>query len=849
MAASEQVPIAATPGLVALVLVSHSAQVAEGTAELARAMAHSVRIVPAGGMGPPEAGLGTDAQKIARAIGEVWSPAGVLVLIDLGSALLSAEIAKEMMAPDRRDSVLLSGAALVEGAVAAAVAAQIGEPLDRVAAAAMAGLQGKEQHLGPEEPEQTGEAPAQPLGDWLETVLELAIPLGLHARPAARLIQKVAPFDAEVEMMNATTGRGPVSGRSLNGLASLQVRSGQRLMVRARGQQARALLRAASELSAQRFGEPASGSLAAGPLPPPPPPPPGFPVDHLPSGALPGLPASPGVAHGVVVHLIQSPLELPDDQPQAPEVELARLDRALTVVRGDLVSLRELTRRRAGDYEADIIDAQTLFLQDPALVGKARALIASGETGAARAWGQAAAQARQSWDQIEMEDLKLRALDLEGVSRRVLAHLLGAPVARPSGVGVLVADELTPTDTAGLDPATVLGIATAGDGPTSHSAILARSLGIPAVVGLGPAALALLPGTEVLLDGDQGVLLPNPPVSLVESAQQRQVRLESVRTAAGRAALQPARTADGVTIEVAANIASVADARLAVALGADGVGLLRTEFLFQDEAEMPDAAAQEAIYREIAEILAGRPLTIRTLDVGADKPLRYLPRPGEANPALGVRGIRLGLQRRELLLSQLAAIWSVARSHPVRVMFPMVATRAEIEEVRVLLAQAGREGGSSSPSRLEVGIMVEIPAAAVAAELLAPLVDFMSVGTNDLSQYTMAADRTNSDVAQLADPLHPAVLRLIRQTAQAGVASGGWVGVCGELAGDAAAAPLLVGLGVRELSMAASRVATVKAAVRRVDTAAAQQLAEQALVLPGAGEVRRLLAGRGSATG
>ncbi len=820
--------------LVGLVLVSHSFEVAAGTAELARAMAPAVRIVPAGGMEDPESGLGTDATRIGRALEEAWSSAGVLVLIDLGSALLAAEMARDMLDPELKAHVLISPGPLVEGAVAAAVAAQVGEPLEGVDAAARGGLEAKSGQLGQEPLRKPAPVVESAAGDWEEATLALDIPMGLHARPAARLIQLFSTFDAEVEVLNATTGRGPVGARSLNGLASLQVRFGQQVIVRARGRQARALIVAFRELAKARFGEPAPGSEAQRQPPEPAASPP---LEGLPAGSLRGVPASPGVAVGDVVRLSQPPLLVPDTSPGSVQAELAILDLALGETRADLGALRDSISLRAGEYEAGIIDAQILFLQDPDLVDRAKEGISTQGLSAAAAWSEASARARRSWDQIEDEHLRLRALDLDGVTSRVLAHLLGSPPGRPGGRGILIADELTPTDTAGLDPDTVLGIATVAGGPTSHSVILARSLGIPAVVGLGAEVNSLPDGMLVLLDGDRGLLVPNPSAELLDLAMREVGAIRAAQSRAASAAQEPARTVDGVAVEVAANIGSIADARLAVGHGADGVGLLRTEFLFQDAPEMPDASAQEAVYREIAEVLTGRPLTIRTLDAGSDKPLRYLARPPEANPALGVRGIRLGLVRRDLLRGQLRAIAAVAQSHPIRVMFPMIATRAEVEQVTRLL----EEVRSASSARMEVGIMVEVPAAALAAQVLAPLVDFFSIGTNDLSQYTMAADRGNPEVASLADPLHPAVLRLIGQTVAA--ASGKWVGVCGELAGEASATALLIGLGVRELSMAPLRVPTVKAAVRQTNAAKARELADRAVRLAGADEVRLLLRG------
>ena len=442
------------------------------------------------------------------------------------------------------------------------------------------------------------------------------------------------------------------------------------------------------------------------------------------------------------------------------------------------------------------------------------------------------------WDALEDEYLRARAADLRSVGRQVLARLLGLALPGPEleAPGVVIARDLTPADTVGLDPSMALGIVTAAGGPTSHAAVLARSSGIPAVVGAGDSVLTVPEGTPIALDGSTGVVHVDPDPSVVSELTAARDARDAVVREAQASALEPARTIDGVTIEVAANIGSPVDAARAVAAGADGVGLFRTEFLFMGRSAMPDEREQEAAYRETAEALGGRPLVIRTLDAGADKPIPYLDQPSEANPFLGVRGIRLGLQRPELLQAQLRAILRVAADHPLRVMFPMVATVDELREAMDLLRGAGER-----PPTLEVGVMVEVPSAALLADRLADDADFFSIGTNDLTQYTMAADRGNVRVGALADAVHPAVLRSIRMTVEAADARGRWVGVCGELAGDADATPLLLGLGVRELSMGAPSIALVKRAVRTVDLPVARALADDALACASAGEVRELL--------
>jgi phosphocarrier protein FPr len=844
MAATEATDPVPGEAPVGLVLVSHSAQLAEGAADLARAMAgEEVRIVAAGGMAPPETALGTDAVRVAAAIEEAWSERGVLVLMDLGSALLSAEMALELLPEGHRKRVLLSAAPLVEGAVAAAVASRLGEPIERVASEATSSLDAKRAQVGG--PSEASAAPADEPGPVLpgvETRIAVDIPLGLHARPAARLIRATAGLNAQVLAGNATTGSAMVTARSLNALAGLQVREGHELLVTASGPDAQKAIDALRALAARRFDEPAvtrDGPPATAPAPPTARPlPPALPPTGL-EGELRGVPASAGIAIGTLQFLEEADLTASDAEAGDPAKELQALELAVTAARRDLEQLRDQTRTRAGSYEAEIVDADLLFLEDPELLEPTRAAITDRRLTAARAWSEVSLRLGESWERLEDPTMRLRAADLAGVSRRVLHRLLGRPAPVLRRRGILVARDLAPTDTAALDPARVMGIATAGGGPTSHSAILARALGIPAVVGLGDALLAMAPGQSALLDGGRGTLILDPAAALVRRAR-AQAREEQRRAAhAAAAAHQPAVTRDGVVIEVAANIGGAEEASRAVEAGADGVGLLRTEFLFMEAESLPGEEAQERIYSEIATRLEGRPLTIRTLDVGADKPLPYLRSVHEDNPALGLRGIRLGLAQPEVLIAQLRAVVATARRSPVRVMFPMVSSAGEVDAARALLTEAA----GSEPLSLEVGVMVEIPSAALSAAQLAERVDFFSLGTNDLSQYTLAADRGNAEVATLADAFHPATLRLIAATVRAARARGRWVGVCGELAGQIEAVPLLIGLGVRELSVAVPAVARIKEAVRAADSGACVRLARRALRLADGSAVRGLISG------
>jgi phosphocarrier protein FPr len=817
--------------MVGIVIVSHSATLAAGVRELAAEMAGpEVRIELAGGLAE-EGALGTDAVRVQEAIGRADAGDGVLVLMDLGSAVLSAETALDFLEPEQRESVLLCEAPLVEGAVAAAVASKLGEPLAVVAQEARGGLQGKVAQLGIGEPTASGPEASAPSEDGLTLRLDIRNPLGLHARPAARFVQTAAGFDADVQVQNVTAGRGPASGRSLNGLATLGIRQGHEILVAAHGPQAAAALDALAALAGRDFDEQAAPAAQQATVVSP-----AAPPDS--GHALTGLPGAPGIVSGPARHFRLLDPEIPTGTSGDPEAEWQALTHALEQVRTEIRTARDSVASRAGDYSAAIFDAHLLFLDDEALLEPARhAIFDDGKNGAA-AWHEASEAVAAQYRSLDDEYMRARAEDLTAVARQVVAALTGATASGTiGGAGIVVAADLTPADTASLDRGRALGIATAAGSPTSHSAILARSLGIPAAVGLGEALLGVPEGGELLLDGDAGTVFVDPDPELTAEYEQRgAARAEAARSARAAAA-EPAVTSDGRRIEVVANIGSPDDVRAAIDNGAEGVGLLRTEFLFLERHSMPTEDEQVAAYSRIAKALQGRPLILRTLDVGADKPLPYLPQRPEANPFLGVRGIRRALEQPELLETQLRAVVRTAAEYPLKVMFPMVATLQEYRQAKAALAAAG------AGPELDVGVMIEVPAAALAAEQFAPEVDFFSLGTNDLTQYTMAAERGNAAVAGLADGLHPAVLRLIRMVADAANEHGKWAGVCGELASDPAAIPVLVGLGIAELSANAPAIPAVKQAVRGVDVDTARDLAEEALDLSSADEVRKLVVG------
>jgi multiphosphoryl transfer protein len=816
--------------LVGIVVVSHSWQLAQAAVGLASEMLHErpVRIAVAAGL--DEVALGTDAVQIKRAIEEVDGPAGVVVLMDLGSAVLSAELALDLLdSPAARERVLLSDAPLVEGLVVAAVAAAGGAGRAEVAAEARSALMGKAAHLGaasdipPAASTAGGEGEAGELGTEAELVAEFTVENrhGLHARPAARLVSEVRNLDADVRLYNLTTGVGPVPAASLSRVATLGAMHGHRVQIRACGLQGSDAVEQLVTLAARHFDEPLEESSSPQP------------EGH---GGAP-LPASPGIGIGVVRRFVAAPAPADESAAASPAAEWQRVADALVEVRREIERFQRLAGQ-VGHEEARIFDAHLMLLDDDELLTDVRAQVDSG-AGAVIACTQAFAAVEKQWAELPDPYLRARAEDVRAVTAQLLAALTGATALTMSGPGILVAEELSPGQTAELDAETVRGIVLAYGSPTSHAAIIARSRGIPALVAAGPDVLALAEGTTVVIDGATGELVADPSAAVLGEYQQRAANRAAQHDKDRAAAREPAHTVDGTDIEVAANLGSCADALAAALDGADSAGLVRTEFLFLDRDRAPDVAEQVAEYLGIADALCGRRITLRTLDVGGDKPLPYLPMPAEENPFLGHRGVRLSLGRRDLLLEQLTAICEVARKAPISVMFPMVSTVTEIRAARRALEEAAGPGGL--PDGLRIGMMVEVPAAALKIETFLPHLDFLSIGTNDLTQYTLAAERGNAAVAALSDPLDPGVLSLIRHVCRA--AHGRVpVAVCGEAAAEPIAIPVLLGLGVRELSVAPHSVPSVKARVRELDLSACVALAEAALELDDAESVRQLSA-------
>jgi len=661
---------------------------------------------------------------------------------------------------------------------------------------------------------------------------QVVVPLvhGIHARPAARIAETARRFQSDIVLVAA--GRR-ASARSPVGVMSMAIRHGDAITIAASGVDADSAIAAIIALIEEGMGEggPVAASAAPAPVEPA--------VEAGPAklprdGVLKGVLAAPGLAIGKAVRLSSAEI-IVREAGDGVATEQVALTQALAKVRGRL----ELAASKGDRARRAILGAHLAFLEDPELATGARALIDQGKS-AGFAWRKAVGGYVDALRGLGDSRLAERVDDLIDLERQVLRVLSGEEesAATLAAGSILLADELLPSQLMGVDPALVAGFCTARGGPTSHVAILAAAMGIPALVAVGGAVLTVADGAALILDADGGQLRVAPDAPALEAAQTQLAQRQERKALAKASARQPCVTKDGVGIEVFGNVGSLNDALAAAANGAEGSGLLRTEFLFLDRETPPDEDEQARQYQAIASALDGKPLIIRTLDVGGDKAAPYLPIPAEENPALGLRGVRVSLWRPHLLKAQIRAILRVRPVGQCRIMVPMIASLGELRAVRAVLDEAKREMGISE--RIELGVMIETPAAAVTADLLAAEADFLSIGTNDLTQYVLAMDRGNPELAARIDALHPAVLRMIAQTCQGAAKHHRWVGVCGGAASDLTAVPILLGLGVTELSATAAVVPEVKALVRSLDLEACRALAAQVLDLTSPEAVREV---------
>jgi phosphoenolpyruvate-protein phosphotransferase/dihydroxyacetone kinase phosphotransfer subunit len=815
--------------LVGIVIIAHSHELASGVRNMALQMCRDQKIVIAVAGGLEDNTLGTSFEKIEQAIGDAYCDEGVLILMDLGSAVMTAQMALETLPPEKQSRIRLSNAPLVEGAIAAVAAAASGKVIDEVQNAAERVLtdipkietsyhtrQGVSEDLSTEHIS---------TGPVHSTDIRIINSSGLHARPAMQLVKVASTFRSHITLQNLTRQRASVDAKMPMQVAfGAAAKFGDILRITAVGNDAEQALKRLSELVAKGFGELPSAAesrtLPAVPLsaesdksegPPP--------------KRIQGVGVSQGFAVAPAFVYAPSPPvphPLSSNREIVPEVEIDRLETALEATRAQLKTLQAKIGKRLDERTGWIFEFHCMMLEDTLFIASMEQAIRTNGLRAEDSVRHTFAAWKKKAEKLN-DTMQARAADLQDVENRLLHTLSGREEATWSGMtapAIVVATDLTPSDLARMDKRQVKGIATAAGGATSHAAILARTLGIPAVMGLGSPVLRVAANTRLALDGTNGIVEVDPTDETTKTYQAHAAQLTASNAKLTANAARPAVTRDGTYVPVMANVSDLASANEALRNGADGIGLLRTEFLYLHRTTLPDEESQYRAYHEILETMGHRPVVMRTLDAGGDKHLPFIDAEPELNPSLGVRAIRLCLKRPDLFQTQLRAMLRAGTVGNLKIMFPMITTYEEILKAKAALSAAANtlaRDRITHAGAVQVGIMIETPAAALKVEMLAPAIDFLSIGSNDLTQYTLACDRVNYGVTHLFDTWDPAVLHLIRHTIDCAHRAGKHVGMCGEFAGQPDAIPFLLGLGLDELSVSAVRIPEVKHLIRQLD--------------------------------
>ncbi|MCP8617656.1 phosphoenolpyruvate--protein phosphotransferase [Salirhabdus salicampi] len=558
---------------------------------------------------------------------------------------------------------------------------------------------------------------------------------------------------------------------------------------------------------------------------------------------LKGIGASDGIAIAKAYVLESPDLSYEKKAVVEVEAEVKRLEEALNVSKSELEKIREHTKQAIGDEHAEIFSAHLLVLNDPELIQPIKDKIQNENVNAESALDEVANMFIDMFKSMDNEYMRERAADIQDVTKRVMAHLLQVTFPDPALINeevIVIADDLTPSDTAQLNKQYVKGFTTNIGGRTSHSAIMARSLEIPAVVGTKTVTKDVQAGDIIIVDGLDGDVLINPTDNQIASYRQKQEEFAAKKEEWAKLKDQPTISADNVQVELAANIGTPEDVDGVLRNGGEGVGLYRTEFLYMGKNSLPTEDEQFDAYKTVLEKMENKPVVVRTLDIGGDKELDYLELPKELNPFLGFRAIRFCLERDDIFRTQLRALLRASEYGNLKIMFPMVSTLEEFREAKKLLLEEKEqlvEQGVNVKDDIEIGIMVEIPSTAVIAKQFAKEVDFFSIGTNDLIQYTMAADRMNEKVSYLYQPYHPAILNLVHNVIEAAHSEGKWTGMCGEMAGDPIAIPLLLGLGLDEFSMSATSILPARSQIAQLSKEDLANLKDKFLAASTAEEV------------
>lgn len=551
---------------------------------------------------------------------------------------------------------------------------------------------------------------------------------------------------------------------------------------------------------------------------------------------LTGIAASDGFAHAKAYPLVQPDLTVPEVEIGDADVEIDRFQEAVDKSKEELTAIREQAAESLGEEEAQVFDAHIMVLSDPDLIDQTTSQIKDEKVNAGKAFETVTGNFISMFEAMEDNPyMQERAADIKDVRKRVIAHLLGVTLPNPSTIDeevIIVAEDLTPSDTAQLNKKYVKAFVTDVGGRTSHSAIMARSLEIPAVVGTGSITSRVSEGEELVVDGSTGEVIINPTDEEIAENEKKAAEYEQMKTEWAKLKDEDSLTKDGKQVELAANIGTPRDLDGVIENGGEGVGLYRTEFLYMDSEELPTEDEQFNAYKEVLEGLEGKPVVVRTMDIGGDKELPYMELPDEMNPFLGYRAIRISLDKDDIFRTQIRALLRASSYGKLRIMFPMISNLNELREAKAIVQEEREKleaDGVDISDDLQIGIMIEIPAAAMLADQFAKEVDFFSVGTNDLIQYTMAADRMNERVSYLYQPYNPSILRLVNNVIKAAHKEGKWAGMCGEMAGDQVAVPLLLGMGLDEFSMSATSILKTRSLISRLDSKEMEELADKAL--------------------
>ncbi|MEK4221081.1 MULTISPECIES: phosphoenolpyruvate--protein phosphotransferase [Bacillus] len=553
------------------------------------------------------------------------------------------------------------------------------------------------------------------------------------------------------------------------------------------------------------------------------------------STILKGIAASNGIAIAKAYRLVEPDLKVERKDIQNSEEETKRFEEAIRQSQSELETIRDHAKKELGEEKAAIFEAHLLVLSDPEMTGSIKDKIKNEKVNAEFALKETADMFVSMFENMDNEYMKERAADIRDVTKRVLAHLLGVELPNPSLIAeevIIVAEDLTPSDTAQLNRQFVKGFTTDVGGRTSHSAIMSRSMEIPAVVGTKEATKEIQNGDLVIVDGINGEVHVNPVPEVIESYKDKAEQFAKEKAEWAKLKNEKTYSSDGHQVELVANIGTPKDIEGVINNGGEGVGLFRTEFLYMGRDQLPSEDEQFEAYKTVLEGLNGKPVVVRTLDIGGDKELPYLNLPKEMNPFLGFRAIRLCLEDQDLFRTQLRALLRASVYGNLKIMFPMIATINEFREAKAILEEEKEkliQDGTKVSDSIEVGIMVEIPSTAVMADQFAKEVDFFSIGTNDLIQYTLAADRMNERISYLYQPYNPAILRLVKMVIDAAHKEGKWAGMCGEMAGDETAIPLLLGLGLDEFSMSATSILKARSLIKKLNRSEMEQLASEAL--------------------